>query len=247
MIHVMRLTTALVLVVAAASALAAQTQKPAALSGEVRDLTGRPIPGVEVVVADGSGGERRAQTGIDGRYEFASLGPGRYSLSATLPGFIVFRSPLFYDGRAPMRRDIPLSIGMISEEVTVRAPAATADSASAAGADESRRSESAGRERPPCKAGKTGGEIVEPRKIFDMRPIYPLDLVASKESGTVVLTGIVMKDGAVGSIRAVKDPHANLTAAAIEAVSKWRFTPTLLNCDPIEVGIQVTVNFTLGG
>ena len=33
--------------------------------------------------------------------------------------------------------------------------------------------------------------------------------------------------------------------AAVEAVSKWRYSPTLLNGDPIEVGTTVMVNFKL--
>jgi TonB family protein len=39
------------------------------------------------------------------------------------------------------------------------------------------------------------------------------------------------------------DPE--LARAAVEAVSKWRYSPTLLNGDPIEVDTTVTVNFKL--
>ena len=36
-----------------------------------------------------------------------------------------------------------------------------------------------------------------------------------------------------------------LARAAVEAVSKWRYSPTLLNGDPIEVDTTVMVNFKL--
>jgi len=39
------------------------------------------------------------------------------------------------------------------------------------------------------------------------------------------------------------DPE--LARAAVEAVSKWRYSPTLLNGDPIEVDMTVMVNFKL--
>jgi periplasmic protein TonB len=39
------------------------------------------------------------------------------------------------------------------------------------------------------------------------------------------------------------DPE--LARAAVEAVSKWRYSPTLLNGDPIEVDMTITVNFKL--
>ena len=38
---------------------------------------------------------------------------------------------------------------------------------------------------------------------------------------------------------------SELARAAVEAVSKWRYSPTILNGDPIEVDTTVTVNFRL--
>jgi len=39
------------------------------------------------------------------------------------------------------------------------------------------------------------------------------------------------------------DPE--LSRAAVEAVSQWRYRPTLLNGEPIEVDTTIKVNFTL--
>ena len=36
-----------------------------------------------------------------------------------------------------------------------------------------------------------------------------------------------------------------LRTAAVEAVSQWRYTPTLLNGEPIEVDTTIMVNFSL--
>jgi protein TonB len=36
-----------------------------------------------------------------------------------------------------------------------------------------------------------------------------------------------------------------LDAAAIDAVSRWRYTPTLLNGTPVAVLMTITINFTL--
>jgi len=35
--------------------------------------------------------------------------------------------------------------------------------------------------------------------------------------------------------------------AAMDAVKDWRYTPTMLNGDPVEVDTTVQVVFTLGG
>jgi protein TonB len=37
-----------------------------------------------------------------------------------------------------------------------------------------------------------------------------------------------------------------LDQAAIDAVRQWRFTPTLLNGEPVSILLTVTVRFTLG-
>ena len=39
------------------------------------------------------------------------------------------------------------------------------------------------------------------------------------------------------------DPE--LARAAVEAVSQWRYQPTLLNGEPVEVDTTITVNFKL--
>ena len=58
-----------------------------------------------------------------------------------------------------------------------------------------------------------------------------LKLIAKHGKRSVLLSGV--------------DPAADqdLVSAAIEAVKLWRYTPTLLNCIPIEVQMKVTVNF----
>jgi hypothetical protein len=41
----------------------------------------------------------------------------------------------------------------------------------------------------------------------------------------------------------IGDAHPELVHAAIAAVRDWRYTQTLLNCQPIEVTMTVTTNF----
>ena len=64
--------------------------------------------------------------------------------------------------------------------------------------------------------------------------------------GTVILRAVIGVDGVPLSLRVVNDQvDPDLARAAIESVSKWRYTPTLLNGDPIEVDTTIEVNFTL--
>jgi len=38
-----------------------------------------------------------------------------------------------------------------------------------------------------------------------------------------------------------------LTQSALESVKNWRYKPTYLNGEPVEVETTITVNFSLGG
>jgi len=41
--------------------------------------------------------------------------------------------------------------------------------------------------------------------------------------------------------------HPLLVQAALDAVKQWRYQPTLLNNEPVEVDTTITVTFVLGG
>jgi protein TonB len=63
-------------------------------------------------------------------------------------------------------------------------------------------------------------------------------------SGIVIIEATIGKDGSVRDARVLRSVPL-LDQAALDAVRQWRFTPTLLNNEPVEVIMTVTVNFTL--
>jgi TonB family protein len=89
------------------------------------------------------------------------------------------------------------------------------------------------------------GRITQPAKIRDVRPAYPETLVRSRVQGVVVAEAIISRTGCPGSVKVMKSVHALLDFEAVKAVSRWRFTPTLLNGAPVPVVMTVTVNYTL--
>ena len=76
-------------------------------------------------------------------------------------------------------------------------------------------------------------------------PVYPPIAKAAHVSGVVVLHAIIGKNGTIQNLTYVSGPEM-LKGAAIDAVSKWRYKPYLLNGDPTEVDTTVTVNFNFG-
>lgn len=227
--------TSVSLVGGAASLVAAQGGR--SLSGIVRDIMGRPMAGVEVQLTTASGTVLRAETAPDGKYEFPGLGPGTYDFMVKKSGFKTDRSPLFLDGRKSVERNVKLSLGSISIEMTVTPGGSAAPPAAPR--------DSSGDSPRACVAKPEGGDILEPRLVANVRPIYPLDQAADGISAKVVMTAIVSKQGTVGNVRQLLEVPEAFATAATAAVTQWRYTPTLLNCVPIEVEMTVTVNFTI--
>ena len=60
---------------------------PLTLSGTVYDASGAVLPGVNLTLEDAQQVKSHATTDSSGRFEFASISPGRYVLNASLAGF----------------------------------------------------------------------------------------------------------------------------------------------------------------
>ena len=99
---------------------------------------------------------------------------------------------------------------------------------------------------PPVKAApvRVGGTISRPERIHYVAPEYPALARAARREGTVILEAVLDTDGSVREARVLR-PMPLLDEAALEAVRQWRFTPTLLNGEPVPVVLTVTVVFSL--
>ena len=92
---------------------------------------------------------------------------------------------------------------------------------------------------------RVGGGITRPQKIVHVDPIYPAKAKADRIEGMVIVETVIATDGTVKDIEVIRSAHPLLDAAAIEAVSQWEFTPTLLNGEPVELVMSVNVTFAL--
>jgi protein TonB len=97
---------------------------------------------------------------------------------------------------------------------------------------------------PPATPVRIGGIIRAPQKIRDVAPRYPAIAQASRLEGYVILDAVISEGGQVQEVHVLKSQPL-LDAAAVDAVRQWRFTPTLLNGQPVPVVMTVTVVFKL--
>jgi protein TonB len=91
---------------------------------------------------------------------------------------------------------------------------------------------------------RPGGVIKAPSKMRDAVPVYPTIAKAAHVQGTVYLEATIAKDGSVKDLKVLSAPSM-LDDAALTAVRQWRYTPSLLNGEPVEVLMTVTVRFAL--
>lgn len=100
---------------------------------------------------------------------------------------------------------------------------------------------------PPKEAPKrirVGGQVQTAKLVNKVTPVYPPLAKQARIQGTVRLQAVIAKDGSVVELQ-VLSGHPLLVQAALDAVRQWRYHPTLLNGDPVEVVTTVDVIFTL--
>src|SRR5262245_7369738 len=98
---------------------------------------------------------------------------------------------------------------------------------------------------PPSEPVRVGGNIKEPKKLRNVPPVYPDVAKQARVQGVVVLEATIDTSGRVDNVRVLRGIPL-LNEAALEAVKKWVYSPTMLNGTPVPVVMTVTVNFTLG-
>jgi periplasmic protein TonB len=98
--------------------------------------------------------------------------------------------------------------------------------------------------RATPKRVSVGGNVQAARLVNRVQPVYPPLARQTRISGTVKLHAIIGKNGAVEQLQ-VLSGHPLLVQSALDAVKQWRYQPTLLNGDPVEVDTEIDVIFSL--
>lgn len=91
---------------------------------------------------------------------------------------------------------------------------------------------------------RVGGNVQAANLLQKPQPVYPPLAKQARIQGKVILNAVISKDGTIQDLR-VASGHALLIQAALDAVRRWVYRPTLLNGEPVEVTTEIEVNFTL--
>ena len=208
-----------------------QEEPASSIRGVVLDLTGARVPGVYVGLESDT-----APIGLysnaAGEYRIPDVPPGEYTLVAELPGFRNHRQEVVIEEGNELVQDVFLSFGAVATAVevsSVRLPP-----------EESVEPPDPARRVLRVTAGVQPGRIIN-----QVGPVYPRQLRSEGVEGTVVLEGMIGKDGVVQGLKVVSTDHADLAMAALDAVREWRYEPSQLNGEPVAVTTIISVKFGL--
>jgi TonB family protein len=204
-------------------------------TGTVHDPSGAGVANATIIMTNQEAKTIDMTTSDrEGNFTFKPLPSGNYELQVLKPGFDTYRIPqVSLDPGRDFTAIFPLQVGAITEHVMVvpDSPAKPAPVETTSG--------------KPSRV-TVGGTVQAAKIIARVQPIYPESARSAGISGTVVLRAVIGMDGKPLSLRVMNsqiDP--DLAHSAVEAVNQWRYTPTLLNGEPIEVDTTITVIYSL--
>ena len=183
---------------------------------------------------------------------WSALPTATYRLEVRLLGFRNHIEDLAVTG--DVERTLQLAVGTLEETITVVGPGdgqpAAAPTRRARPDEPSRDSgptnASSGR-WPPARPGRRplpAATSCRRSRSSTCGPEYPDAVRPGGVAGTVTMQAMIDTSGLVREVRDVRGPHPALARRRSNAVRAWEFTPTLLNCEAIEVEMRVTVNFS---
>jgi TonB family protein len=92
---------------------------------------------------------------------------------------------------------------------------------------------------------RPGSGITPPALVKEVRPDYPEAARRQRIEGDVVLEIVVRRDGTVGDVRVLSGLGHGLDEQAVRAVRQWRFRPAERRGQPVDVLVEVAVEFKL--
>jgi TonB family protein len=89
------------------------------------------------------------------------------------------------------------------------------------------------------------GQVAAPRKIKDVRPVYPSESLQAGDEGVVLLELHVTASGTVGQARILWSLCKRLEGAALAAGRQWQYSQVSVNGNPVPFTIIADIPFRL--
>ena len=210
-------------------------------TGTILDISDAAVPNATIIMTNHETNTIDMTTSdAEGNYVFKALPAGEYEMKVLKPGFATYISlhKVILEPGRDLALNEKLQIGALNDTVDVQAEYQGQPYAMKASPSKETTAE--------AKRLRIGGNVQAAKIITRVQPIYPQRAKDAGAQGTVLLHAVVSKDGRPLSLQVLSSQvNPDLARAAVEAVSQWRYQPTLLNGEPVEIDTTIQVNFTL--
>jgi periplasmic protein TonB len=92
---------------------------------------------------------------------------------------------------------------------------------------------------------RPGSGITPPSVVREVKADYTEEARRRGVEGEVVVEIVVRRDGSVGDVKLVNGLPNGLNDRAVAAVKQWRFSPARRLGQPVDVIVEVAVEFKL--
>jgi len=212
--------------------LASAGLSAATITGSIYDPSGAAIPDAKILLYNpDTGAKQEATSGSDGKFALDGAPAGQYILRVEKPGFSSLFREFNLKEDSKIDRGLTMNLGPIAQQVHVEGKGKASETTSASDSG--------------TRPVRVGGNVSTANLIFKKAPVYPGSAKAAGLQGTVEVECVISKEGIPLETRVISSPGDDLSEATLDAVRQWRYRPTLLNGNPVEVVTNITVNFTL--
>jgi periplasmic protein TonB len=89
---------------------------------------------------------------------------------------------------------------------------------------------------------RIGGQLKQPRLLSSATPVYPTVAARTHTEGDVVVKTVIDRSGRVTEMQVVSGPPI-LRSAALDALGRWKYEPSMLDGVAVSAELMVTIRF----
>lgn len=202
------------------------------ITGTVTDPTGAVVQNVHVTASNSAGGNRETATSdAIGNFTFSDIPSGVYTIETRLGGFTDFHQNVTLATGGTLNTPVRLQVGGVITITKVVAPGSAKPTAPALA--------------PTGGPIRVGGMVQNTHLLFKTDPVYPAALQAAGIEGTVLIEAVISKEGLPLALKLKNTSDPGFVSAAMDSARQWRWSPTMLNGEPVEALTTMEIDFKL--
>jgi periplasmic protein TonB len=98
--------------------------------------------------------------------------------------------------------------------------------------------------KPPVTRIRVGPSVAASQLVHRLAPSFQQLEPGTKLKGTVRLQAIIAEDGSIEQLQVISG-NPVVVGCVMDAVRQWKYRPTLLNGEPVQVDTEIDVDYKI--